>query len=205
MSGITLLHCRTGAQGLDTELGIFCAPSTSGLSYSSYLHSRLVFNARCNASSFWWFFSACIMRCSRRGIYYQGNKVWRDNAETRIRSKSDNVAYHFWCTTRTGVHVSHCYLHIALFTLYYLQTTIYTLLFTHCTIYTLNSAVCAKLCRSSCNSWEHDAGLFNGPLQQQNTRCKGSSDQLVFAWLSICFCSSECLMGHLSGVCLPVR
>jgi hypothetical protein len=83
MSGITLLHCRTGAQGLDTELGIFCAPSTSGLSYSSYLHSRLVFNARCNASSFWWFFSACIMRCSRRGIYYQGGgiHVWHMPAQ----------------------------------------------------------------------------------------------------------------------------
>ena len=30
---------------------------------------------------------------------------WRNDKETQIRSKSDKAAYHFCCTTRTGVHV----------------------------------------------------------------------------------------------------
>ena len=33
----------------------------------------------------------------------------RKNGETQITSKSDKVAYHFCCTTRTGVHVLHSY------------------------------------------------------------------------------------------------
>jgi hypothetical protein len=35
----------------------------------------------------------------------QGIKEWKNSEKTQIRCKSDKAAYHFSCTTRTGIHV----------------------------------------------------------------------------------------------------
>ena len=79
-------HCQAGAVGKFMRCcrhNLFAISNNNKV--TTYVPSSSFFLNKCGE----WLVFVCIVRCSKRGICYQGNKV----------------AYHFCCTTRTGICV----------------------------------------------------------------------------------------------------